>query len=282
VFRDLDEGGGYHYAYLNEETYDRTYGFVKIRELVNDTLIIDPDKVFSKVESIRELDNVTIALTDYGFWDVEPNQTNAITYSYRGIKGHEPTTYNGYPKKSTKIVLPDNPDIGIGSVVVQYDKPWELSANGNYYSYGTSKFVKSFKIENENHDFVGGVDWFDNETGQWVENFAVYNSTANEPAYILSGVSENEFRLLLYADSSLSSLFTQWLYDQVTVTYPHKGQKYIDDISTAVGNKLTNIGSSKTYTDLIYPMSLYDVNLTTNLGSIRSVIESRTVDMTTL
>ena len=280
VFRDLNEGGGYHYVYLNANTYDSTYGFVKIRQLVNDTLIVDPDNVFSKVESIRELDNVTIALTDYGFWDVESNQTNNITYSYRGAKNHGDVVYNSYPKNDTKIVLPDNPDIGSGSIVVQYDKPWELSADGNYYSYGTSKFVKSLKIENEEHAFVGGVEYYDKEDEKWIENFAVYNSTANEHAYILAGVSVKEFRHLLYANSNLSGLFTQWLYDQVTD--PLKGQKYIDGISVAVGNKCRDIGSSNTYTNIVYPLSLTNISLTSNLASIKSVLESRTANLTTL
>ena len=231
VFRDLDEGGGYHYAYLNESTYDRNYGFVEIRQVVNDTLVVDPDKVFSKVESIKELDNVTIALTDYGFWDLEPNQTNTITYSYRGGKSHSNVSYNNYPKEQTKVVLPDGA-VEAGQIVVQYDKPWTLSADGNYYSHETSKFVRTFKIETEEHELVGAVDDYQSD-GAWIENFAVYNSTANENAYIVAGVSVDEFRNLLYANSSLSGLFTQWLYDQVTD--PNKGQKYIDDISDAVG-----------------------------------------------
>lgn len=281
VFRDLTEGGGYHYAYLNASTYDRTYGFVKIRQLVNDTLVVDPDNVFSKVESIRELDNVTIALTNYGFWDIESNQTNNNTYSYRGSKNHSDVTYNSYPKQETKIVLPDNTGIGDDSIVVQYDKPWKLI--GNYYSHETSKFVKVFNIENENHDFVGGVDWYDNETRQWVKNFAVYNSTANEPAYILAGISEEEFRQLLYSNSNLSSLFTQWLYDHVTVTYPHKGQKYIDDISTAVGDKFTEIGAEKTYINLIYPMDRGKINFVLdNFRSIKSIIGTQTTALSPL
>lgn len=35
---------------------------------------------------MRELDNVAIAMTDYGFWDIEVNATNDTTYSYSGGK----------------------------------------------------------------------------------------------------------------------------------------------------------------------------------------------------
>jgi len=31
------------------------------------------EKVFRKAESLRDMDLISIALTDYGFWDIEPN-----------------------------------------------------------------------------------------------------------------------------------------------------------------------------------------------------------------
>lgn len=47
-----------------------------------------PSDVFSKVDSVRDLDTMNIALTDYGFWDIEKNQTNNTTYSYRNGKAY--------------------------------------------------------------------------------------------------------------------------------------------------------------------------------------------------
>jgi hypothetical protein len=49
---------------------------------------VPPSHVFGKVDSIKELDTVNIALTDYGFWDIEKNQTNNKTLTYRGIKDY--------------------------------------------------------------------------------------------------------------------------------------------------------------------------------------------------
>lgn len=36
-------------------------------------MLVEPYKVFSKVEALRTLDTVNIAMTDYGFWDLEYN-----------------------------------------------------------------------------------------------------------------------------------------------------------------------------------------------------------------
>jgi hypothetical protein len=61
----------YHYVFLNESSTDRLYGFTEIKEVSLDQMIVEPHKVFSKVEALRTLDTVSIAMTDYGFWDIE-------------------------------------------------------------------------------------------------------------------------------------------------------------------------------------------------------------------
>lgn len=33
---------------------------------------------------MKTLGEVNIMMTDYGFWDIEPNQTSVVTYSFRG------------------------------------------------------------------------------------------------------------------------------------------------------------------------------------------------------
>ena len=48
VFADKDNK--YHYAYLNDETYDGTYGFAAIQSLVNDGNIVDVHTVFNEME----------------------------------------------------------------------------------------------------------------------------------------------------------------------------------------------------------------------------------------
>ena len=83
VFREVDSGK-YHYVFMNEDSYDNVYGFTQINQASIDKLITDVDNVFKKVQSIKSLGIHTIAMTDYGFWDIEPNQTRSITYSYKG------------------------------------------------------------------------------------------------------------------------------------------------------------------------------------------------------
>lgn len=72
VFQDSETGKS-HYIYVNGDSYDQTYGFPEVKLLVNDTLTTSPDNVFSRVESIKSLESINIVLTDYGFWDIEPN-----------------------------------------------------------------------------------------------------------------------------------------------------------------------------------------------------------------
>lgn len=96
--------GKYHYLYLNESSLDETYGFTEIDSVVVDQLIVPPVEVFSKVESIRDLDNVNIAMTDYGFWDIEANHTNSTTYSYKGGKRYQPV--GKFNEDVSKLVTP--------------------------------------------------------------------------------------------------------------------------------------------------------------------------------
>jgi len=272
VFEDLDEGK-YHYVYVNEESYDNTYGFVKIRQLANDTLVVNQDNVFNKIDSIRELDNVSIALTDYGFWDLERNETKDITYSYKKMKTFAEVELNVYPRKETKVVLPDDANIGSGSVVVEYDKPWELDEDG-YYCHKTTKFVEHFGVDGEEHRFVGAVDFL-NQDGTWEENFAVYNSSGDpektSPAYLLAGIDFQDFKRLLYSNQMVSGRFSQWLYDQVTDEL--KGQKYIDDIAIDVGEKVRQVGERVSYEKITYPLENIS-QLSGNLDTVVKAIET--------
>ena len=72
--------------FMNENSYDQLYGFTPINQVSVDRLVVDVDRVFKKVQSIKSLGNHTIDMTDYGFWDLEPNKTRSVTYSYRGTK----------------------------------------------------------------------------------------------------------------------------------------------------------------------------------------------------
>ena len=86
VFREDDGSGGYkyYYAFINEDSYDRNYGLTRIKSVVVDQLLLSPEEVFQRIDSIKSLGEINIVMTDYGFWDIEPNMTNSITYSFRG------------------------------------------------------------------------------------------------------------------------------------------------------------------------------------------------------
>lgn len=192
VFKD-SRSGRYHYAFMNEGSYDNVYGFTQINQASLDSLITDVDRVFRKVQSIKSLGNHTIAMTDYGFWDIEPNQTRSVTYSYRGLKEVEPDVtlhVNGKPSmRNSKVVSPET-SLGEDDIVVecQYkDENGELTAgntvvqkiwtkpNGNFY-VNDGNDIKYIK------DIVGVYDSSDpkpkHELYGCTDNFAMYNSTS--------------------------------------------------------------------------------------------------------
>lgn len=86
TMQEKGDGGQYRYLYLNESSIDETYGFTEVDSVVVDQLVVSPSNVFNKVDSIRELDNVNIAMTNYGFWDIEANNTNNVVQSYKNGK----------------------------------------------------------------------------------------------------------------------------------------------------------------------------------------------------
>ena len=171
---------------------------------------------------MESLGDTTIALTNYGFWDIEPNQTNYVTYSYRGRKNH--TWLDGeYEdiKEHHKLVKP-NVALNDTDKVSEYNKKWVLNG-GQYTCRGLDGiaiseyplYVKEFAFsETEPHKFMGGN-----------QNFAIYDKTEAEPAYILVGLTQPQFNALLFQQSDLVSKFMRWLYDQVT--HPEKGEYYL-------------------------------------------------------
>lgn len=84
--------------------------------------------MFRSIESIKSLDSVTIVLTDYGFWDIEPNQTDYITYSYCGTEKEYNVIEGDYQARGDKVVLPTTV-LGDADKVVEYDKVWKLSGS---------------------------------------------------------------------------------------------------------------------------------------------------------
>ena len=98
------DGDKIHYVCLNEQNCDSTYGMFEIDKVVIDQLVTDVENVFRKVESIKQLDDISIVLTDYGFWDVERNKTNDITMSFNGTKTIHDSSIN---LMASKLVVPE-------------------------------------------------------------------------------------------------------------------------------------------------------------------------------
>lgn len=78
----VDYSGIQHYLFMNEDSYDSLYGLREMKSVVVDGLVVNAIDVFTNVEAVRQLDDVCIALTNYGFWDIEPNTTDYVTYAY--------------------------------------------------------------------------------------------------------------------------------------------------------------------------------------------------------
>ena len=91
-------------------------------------MIVPPRNVFNKVEALRTLDSVNIAMTDYGFWDIETNQTNSKTYSYRGAgKRYEETEEHSFNGREDKIIHPTVPYDPSIHRYSEYDTCWTLN-----------------------------------------------------------------------------------------------------------------------------------------------------------
>ena len=128
VFKEIDNEK-YHYVYFNENCHDELYGLVEINDISLDQLVVRPQDVFKKVEATKQLDDIAIALTDYGFWDIEQNTTRTKTYSYR-----RNTKNYLIPVQEDHIDTVDHHKLlrpyvngidGTTSKVVQYDKVWQ-------------------------------------------------------------------------------------------------------------------------------------------------------------
>ena len=124
VFKD--KGGQYHYVFLNDNTYDSLYDFTQVSSLNMNGMIVNPSDEVKKIDSVKSLDSISIAMTDYGFWDIEPNSTNHMTYSYRGEKN-----FGDYEKRNTDVRKLIHPTTVLGDTdkIVEYDKVWERKAS---------------------------------------------------------------------------------------------------------------------------------------------------------
>ena len=293
------ESGKYHYVYFNEDSYDGIYGFNEMKSVVVDQLVADCDSVFSKFESIRSLESVTIAMTDYGFWDIEPNKTNYITYSYRGGKSHEYVDVPDFNDRTSKLIKPTI-QVAPTDKIVEYDKIWELSkkqsgswvkdtANGTHYKcIYANNILPDTNPESPNNAnypvYVKNIVGTGGKTQSFVGgnvNFAVYDSVKQdgvwEPAQILACMNLGQFSSLVFSMSNVVSPFIKWLYDKVVYHTPAEyGEYYLYNNHDSMVNSLNQHVTDVPFTQLKYQVIDGD-GLIRNDGkfsSIRKLVES--------
>ena len=112
------------------------------------------------------MDSIDIVLTNYGFWDIESNNTNDLVYTYSGTKQKE--LYSKYTKYDNTKLNTYYKSIDNTDIVSDYDNIWEKK--DDVYYDGTVSYLSTIN----GHKFVGATD-----------DFAVYASSGNEPLFIL-------------------------------------------------------------------------------------------------
>ena len=204
-------------------------------------------------------------MTDSGFWDIEHNSTNDITYSYSGRKSYSrfPPTYEWVVEqrkdRTDKLVLPVqdrssrfvNP---IDSIFVEYDKKWVKDPNDTNpdkdkrryrcqmsspsdqslldatYPYAMVTSVENTTTSTPTyddiwHEFVGGI-----------QSFGLYNGhddgtmgSVSDNAHIMVNFNDSRygdlFRRLLFSNSTLVNPFISWLYEQCVT--PDREKHYL-------------------------------------------------------
>jgi len=151
--------------------------------------------------------DVTIALTDYGFWDIEPNQTNEITYSFRGAGRKDIEVIGDVEFNGRKEKLVDPPcDVLETDRIVEYDRKWVVDEDGMYecrHSSGDHVPLYDRYLPQilGNQKFVGGS-----------RGFAVYDSIGSSPVAIFADLGDSFVRLL-YSSVDLRATITKWLYE---------------------------------------------------------------------
>ena len=292
--REKSPSGKYHYLYLNESSLDGTYGFAEIDSVVVDQLVVPPSEVFSKVESIRELNTVNIAMTDYGFWDLEANQTNNTTYSYRKGKKYDDNV-GGFNSDVSKLTAPTR-DID-GCKFVEYcddgedygiDRLWHPTTDW-YYCNGIlvdgepKQYRDRIVVDGKELNFFGGT-----------QNFAVYSSDEDDMVSILVNLTLTQFTSLIFSNPQLTNYFIEWLYEQVTHDVPRGGttrsEWYLyNNYQSFIGKLGENLAPSSgiAYDNLHFQLNEdygggIKTPLSAKFGSIKNIIQSYSSSASTM
>lgn len=246
----VDSDGKYHHLYMNEETYDEVYGgFVEIDELVSNGFVVPVSSVFNKTEGIKTIGNHNIAMTEYGFWDLERNNTTSVTYSYRGIKEHLDNFELGNDR-TDKLASPEL-SVGKDDRLIEYDRVWKLS--GDKYVNGTTSYPSQI-LESA---YVGSGD-----------EFAIYWGDDSKCRMLVPFKKVNDFKRMLFSNSTLIDVFLDYVYEQVTNA--EKGQSYLknnySNFISSINESITGVGFDNLSFQL--PTESYPANLNSILELI--------------
>lgn len=205
---------GFSYLYINEDTLAKAYGYTKIDELVSDQQVFKVGTVFSEMKSIKSLNTVNVVLTDYGFWDIEPNTTNSKTYCFSGAKSILPDISDTDHHWTGKLIPPY---LNVGnSKVAEYNKVLDnvdsmwRRRDAESDVYDDLQFLNSIADKDGlAHNFVGGN-----------ENFALYDGSSESSIYILAKLELELFKKMLFSRPTLTSPLIGWLFKKVMVEDP--------------------------------------------------------------
>lgn len=139
-----------------------------------------------------------------------------------GVKDYVVTQWTDFNSCKTKLVEPVVQGIDEGNVIVQSDKVWRLE-NGEYVCHDVINDYVSPKVDEDpiityhtyienvlGHQFVGATD-----------DFAVYDATNDESAFIMVGMNLEQFATTLFSNPALVNPFMSWLRKQVSYQTDH-------------------------------------------------------------
>jgi hypothetical protein len=251
-----------HHLFLNENSYDKTYGLSSIDQLTMGGSVVDVQYVFNNVEQLKTLDNISIVLTDYGFWDIESNQTNSVTYSFKnGLKDYSKCgPFNGRKNKvSTPTLALQDTDS-----VAEYDKAWSLVSHNNEDKYVCSEFPDVWWLKE-----IASEDGLRKQFFGCTDKFAVYYPQGGGAADILVGIGLGQFKQFILANPELAQTFMEWMYGQVV--YPQRGERYLMNVHEEAAQYVNSLANNKTFSNLKYQVVPEDQLIDDKFNSIREI-----------
>ena len=233
--------GKSHYFYVNEDTMDLLYGLNVANQCAVDGMVFASDDIFTKIDSIKGLDTMSIAMTDYGFWDIEPNKTSDVVYSYRGIKNGMFRANVNANKLNDKSVLPIDV-VGDDDKVSECGILWKLHEDSYVNESNGMKYPHELPTMGR---FVGAS-----------KSFAAY-SNQNGGLSLMARIDEIQLKKLVFGDDSIGRTFIQWLFTTATGTetpverwLEQKHSSFLTSLNSIVGEKPWKFNVTEKFSEL--------------------------------